>query len=212
MVEDTGLDNSDTRRIIRPVIHYEEPPIRKPPITETGVIGWLRTNLFGSPGDTILTIFSIMVVISATSGFLKWSIAKADWDVVTRNLRLFTSGRYPVEYVNRVTLVALIIAVMSGYSWRVFARASKWVAISAVLVIVAFFIVPVFTNQLPYPSTHQYIEAVPESQPVGTVFLLREDDSLSLSLSPADPRQGILVGFSDTDSATKAGLCVPFTA
>ena len=205
MVEDTGLDNSDNRRIIRPVIHYEEPPIRKPPITETGVIGWLRTNLFGSPGDTILTIFSIMVVISATSGFLKWSISQADWDVVTRNLRLFMSGRYPVEYVNRIRLMVLIIAVMSGFSWRVFARASKWVAIGTVVLIVGFLIIPVFTNQLPYPSTHQYIEAVPESQPVGTVFLLQEADSLSLSLSPADPRQGILVGFSDTDSATRAG-------
>lgn len=43
-----------------------------PPVTETGLIKWLRENLFSSTPNTILTLVSLYVVYAALSAALPW--------------------------------------------------------------------------------------------------------------------------------------------
>ena len=50
-----------------------------PPASETGLVKWLRENLFSSIFNTILTILSIYVVFSVASGLFPW-IANGIWE------------------------------------------------------------------------------------------------------------------------------------
>jgi len=40
-----------------------------PPASETGLVKWLRENLFSSVFNTILTIVSVYVIFRVSSGF-----------------------------------------------------------------------------------------------------------------------------------------------
>jgi general L-amino acid transport system permease protein len=43
-------------------------PAGKPPVTEVGVIGWLRTNLFSGLGNTIMTLLTLAALYWIISG------------------------------------------------------------------------------------------------------------------------------------------------
>ena len=101
-----------------------------PPASTTGVIGWLRKNLFGSLSDAILTVVGIGIIV-----YLVWSIldftviravgtgingdacrkpgAGACWPYVTSFWRLFIYGYYPQAEQWRANVVfALFVALL----------------------------------------------------------------------------------------------------
>ena len=47
-------------------------PELPPPARETGVVKWLRENLFSSPGNSVLTIVSILVIYMIANNTLPW--------------------------------------------------------------------------------------------------------------------------------------------
>jgi general L-amino acid transport system permease protein len=47
------------------------------PNLSTGIVGWMRTNLFNSIGNTILTLFSIVLIYSAASGLFSFALGSA---------------------------------------------------------------------------------------------------------------------------------------
>lgn len=52
----------------------------KPPTTETGVLAWLRENLFSSWFNTLLTVLSIGLLIWIVPPFLDWALFKSVWN------------------------------------------------------------------------------------------------------------------------------------
>ncbi len=60
-------------------IIFEKQPDRPPPISEVGVIGWVRTNLFGSTLNTILTLLSLYFLYLLIPPFVDWAIINANW-------------------------------------------------------------------------------------------------------------------------------------
>ncbi len=50
-----------------------------PPASETGVIGWMRKNLFSSVSNTIFTLIAFYLVYMIVPGFLQWSLFDAVW-------------------------------------------------------------------------------------------------------------------------------------
>ncbi len=46
--------------------------IIKPPISNVGVIGWIRENLFSSPLNTVLTIIIASILWFSVIPFLQW--------------------------------------------------------------------------------------------------------------------------------------------
>ena len=55
---------------------------RKPPIATTGVVGWLRMNLFSNWFNTIITFLVIYFIYQLLPWFLDWSIFSADFTFV----------------------------------------------------------------------------------------------------------------------------------
>lgn len=104
-----------------------------PPISErSGLIRWLKTNLFSSWYDTILTIFGVWFVYWAVKGLLIWIFTTARWEVVAANMRLIMIGQFSIEQVGRLWLWLGFIVFLSGNSIGIWARKSKY-AISVLL-------------------------------------------------------------------------------
>lgn len=50
-------------------------PQKAPPASEVGMIGWMRTNLFSSVGNSILTILSLYCIYLVIAAVLPWAIS-----------------------------------------------------------------------------------------------------------------------------------------
>lgn len=101
-----------------------------PPSTSIGPVAWLRRNLFSSLVSSAMTGLIIGLLVVALVGIAQWAIGEARWDVVTRNLRLFLVGQYPVEQAWRVWLSLAILSVLSGASATVYGHTSRTMAVA----------------------------------------------------------------------------------
>jgi len=112
---------------------------RKPPIASTGVLGWLRLNLFSNWSNTLLTILLVYFIYQIVPSFLNWSIFSADfthnylgqliidrtfctrvmepelggacWAIIFVRFYQFIYGFYPIEEVWRVNIVYFLLVV-----------------------------------------------------------------------------------------------------
>jgi general L-amino acid transport system permease protein len=95
------------------------------PRSAVGPIAWLRTNLFASVGDTILTLVALALIFLAVPPLINWAFISAAWDGPDRSVctptdvgacwafvkakfAQFIYGRYPVAERWRVDLVFLL--------------------------------------------------------------------------------------------------------
>jgi general L-amino acid transport system permease protein len=82
----------------------------KPPVTEVGVIGWLRANLFNSWYNSLLTVIVLAMLFQLLPPFFKWAfidsvwntpaeacrdIDGACWSVVPKNISFIIFGFFP---------------------------------------------------------------------------------------------------------------------
>jgi len=113
---------------------------RKPPIATTGLLGWVRMNLFSNWINSFLTIFILYFLYLIIPPFLSWAIFSADfthnylgelvidrtyctrvldpelggacWSIIFVRFYQFVYGFYPVEEVWRVNLVYFLLVVV----------------------------------------------------------------------------------------------------
>ena len=116
-------------------------PDLPPPITNVGVIGWLRTNLFSSWPNTLLTFAALYLVVLIVPPMVQWAFLDADWVGDTREacdsggacwvfvgvrLNQFMYGLYPEAEYWRINLAGTLrigSSVSTGYlaafwGWR----------------------------------------------------------------------------------------------
>jgi len=143
-------------------IRTEEAPVMPAPVSTTGVIGWLRQNLFSSIGNTILTVIGILIAYWIIAPFVQFAIidavwtgsdrtaclpeegaghAGACWAYVKAYLPQFIYGRYPVEEIYRVNIVyALFVALLVPLAMP----SAPFKTVNALLFLVVFPIVSYF--------------------------------------------------------------------
>lgn len=56
-------------------VRKEMVPEKAPPLSEVGVIGWMRTNLFSSIGNSILTLLTLYCIYLVIAAVLPWAIS-----------------------------------------------------------------------------------------------------------------------------------------
>ena len=123
--------NNTTPKNFLPGTHPNWPP----PVSNRGLLAWVRNNLFSSPLNTVLTIMSFLLLWSIIPPFFEWSVtnsiftadsriqcwdqmavpgAGACWAFIDDRLALFTYGFYPEPLRWRVNLsfVLLILAII----------------------------------------------------------------------------------------------------
>ncbi|WP_291015083.1 amino acid ABC transporter permease [Hydrogenophaga sp.] len=128
---------------------------RPSPVKVTGVVPWVRRNLFNDWRSSLTTLFVIGLVLYVLPSLANWSIfnsvvrADADacqaargtgacWGVVTEKYRLILFGRFPYEehwrplLATSIMIGALVLSCMR-YFWK------PWLAIMWVGVLTVFF-------------------------------------------------------------------------
>jgi general L-amino acid transport system permease protein len=107
-------------------VRKEEEPILAPPREEVGIVHWLRTGLFSTPTNAILTLLGIAFVVWALPPIVRWTIvnavwvsddrtacaapgAGACWAFVEAKFGQFIYGRYPFDERWRVDLAAILL-------------------------------------------------------------------------------------------------------
>ncbi|MDE0228847.1 MAG: amino acid ABC transporter permease [Spirochaetaceae bacterium] len=156
---------SETRAFFR---HRDQMiPGRPAPATHVGVIGWLRTNLFSSWFNTLLTVAALLLLWRVVPPLLGWTLFNADfsgvtgeectgegacWAWVDQRINQFLYGFYPADSYWRVNaaLILLIPAVAYVLFDRIpYARYGRWYSL-AYPVIAVFLLVaglPVYDGQ-----------------------------------------------------------------
>lgn len=86
---------------------------RKPPVGTSGVLGWLKTNLFSSVVNSIISVVVGVFAIWVIFGLINWVLFSAHWMQIWVNLQLLAVYRYPGDLLWRpLTVVAMIMFVL----------------------------------------------------------------------------------------------------
>jgi len=94
-----------------------------PPLVErSGLLRWLRRNLFNTWYDSLLTVLSLLLIYWVGKGLLTWAFTSADWGVVSANLRLFMVGQYPRQHDGRLWAAIAFLIFLAGNSLAIWAR------------------------------------------------------------------------------------------
>jgi len=89
-------------------------PPRPAPRHSVGPLAWMRTNLFSSPFNSLMTLVVGSSSAYVLFGFVHWIVAEAQWVQVWANMRLFAVFRYPVDLVWRPLLVVAVFMLLFG--------------------------------------------------------------------------------------------------
>jgi general L-amino acid transport system permease protein len=112
---------------------------RKPPVATTGILGWLRSNLFSNWVNSLISLFVLYILIQFIPWILHWTIFAADfkynfngekiidrtmcsrvldpenggacWAIIYVRFYQFMYGFYPRDEVWRVNLSYIMLAV-----------------------------------------------------------------------------------------------------
>ncbi len=108
--------------------HHDE---IKPPVTEVGVIGWIRANLFNGWFNSLLTIAVLYLLWLIVPGTVTWAFIDsvwltgseecratdgACWSVITANIRFILFGFYPHDLQWRPLLAMGLLVALLFYS------------------------------------------------------------------------------------------------
>jgi general L-amino acid transport system permease protein len=109
-------------------VHVEE---LRPPITQIGVIGWVRNNLFNGVFNSILTAVALVFLWKVVPPLFRWAFidsmwhttgqacrqaAGACWSIISMNYRFILFGFYPYEQQWRPFLAMMILFGLLFYS------------------------------------------------------------------------------------------------
>jgi general L-amino acid transport system permease protein len=103
----------------------------RPPVTNIGVIGWMRANLFNGYLNSLLTLAVLYLLWQTMPPFVSWAFidslwfatsdqckagSGACWSVITANIRFILFGFYPHELQWRPLLAIVILIALLLYS------------------------------------------------------------------------------------------------
>ena len=117
-----------------------------PSADQGGMLNWVRSNLFSSLGDTLITLVTLFVLASALIPAVQWAVIDATWSGGSRSdcapqgacwvflkvrIEQFIYGFYPLDQRWRVNLTGLLLAVLAIWLAWPHAPGRKYAAIFA---------------------------------------------------------------------------------
>lgn len=101
-------------------------PQRAAPAASSGIIGWLRANLFSGLFSSIFTLLGIYVLYLLLVPMISWAFVNADWlgnsreacvsggacwVFISNRLQQFTYGFYPSNEIWRINLTFVLFVL-----------------------------------------------------------------------------------------------------
>ena len=110
-------------------VRTQSSPMRPPPVSAQGAVGWMREHMFASPLSSMLTLLAVVLLAWVIPDLVRfafidavWSGDKGEacrapgagacWAYVRAKIGFFTYGLYPRDQVWRVNLVLIVGAVL----------------------------------------------------------------------------------------------------
>jgi general L-amino acid transport system permease protein len=112
-------------------LHQNTAKELKPPITNIGILGWMKANLFNGWFNSALTLVFVYILWLSVPPFINWAFINSSWftsseqctagtgacwSVVTANIRFILFGFYPHELQWRPLLAIVILIGLLIYS------------------------------------------------------------------------------------------------
>ncbi len=161
----------------------EAPPARRPPITEIGLINWMRENLFRSWFDAILTLVTGLGIVIGLYSLLRWALLQAQWEVVFLNLRQLSVGLiFPPDQVWRAEFAALTVVFLSLFSVAVWGKITRGILAIVGFLIAIYILVPLIAAQTVLTTFYTYVSANHNARQI--IFLGYEGEELTFTLDP----------------------------
>jgi len=165
-------------------------PPSPPPATATGVIGWMRENLFSGPLNSVLTLVSIAVVVILVPEFVGWAFVRGVW-----NASSLSECREIIAAAHGEGASGACWAVINErfnqFMFGFYPAESYWRPILAfALLFVA--VAPVLFDNVPYRSALLIHTCL---YPLIAVFLIWGGSFWMIPLVIAGPVLGYLAGF-----------------
>jgi general L-amino acid transport system permease protein len=106
-------------------------PETTPPQRRASPLQWVRTNLFSSVWNTLLTLVMAPLLAWATISFLRFLFVDARWEIVEVNLTNFMVGGFPRDQLWRLWIALAVMAVAVGAGAGVTAATAREAALAA---------------------------------------------------------------------------------
>jgi general L-amino acid transport system permease protein len=94
---------------------------------------WVRTNLFSTWYNTVITIVLLYGLANALVGLVGWMAQAQGWPAAFTNMKLILAWTYPNDQIWRPRLAVLIVAALLGLSAGVWRGVVQLVTIGAAL-------------------------------------------------------------------------------
>ena len=92
-------------------------PDQPPPANSVGAIGWMRSNLFSTWYNTLLTVVALYLLVTALPPLINWLFVSADW--IGENKKTYTSGGACWVFVANRLDIFIYGFYPSDQTWRV---------------------------------------------------------------------------------------------
>ena len=125
-------------------------PELPPPRSETGIVGWVYSNLFNSWQNGVLTFGAGVAILLGLWFGLRWALLSADWSVISQIGGLFLIGQYNTDQACpgndcfwRPQAALLLVTMLLGMVWVVAGGGvAKRIALAVAVVAAAFAFLP----------------------------------------------------------------------
>src|SRR6202048_405769 len=162
-------------------------PERPAPVKTTGFVGFLRTRLFNSPTNILLTIASILLLWFTVIPALKFLLAQSVWHATDRNACLAENAGHPVG-----ACWPYIQAKFTQFIYGFYPEPERW-RVNLTFVLAALLLLPLLIPRLPAKGLNAGLFFI--AFPVVAFFLLHGGglDGFGVSWTA-----GLLSGFAES--------------
>ena len=162
-------------------------PERAPPVKTTGFVGFLRTRLFNSPGNILLTIVSILLLWFTVVPAVKFLLVDAVWTGKDRTACLPEAAGHMVG-----ACWPFVQAKFSQFIYGFYPEAERW-RVNLTFFLAALLLLPLLIPRLPAKGLNAGLFFI--VLPVVAFFLLHGGGLDGFGVSWA---AGLLSGFNDS--------------
>src|ERR1700710_1371236 len=168
-------------------VRKELVPERAAPIKTTGFVGFLRTRLFNSPTNILLTIVSILLLWFTVIPAAKFLLIDAVWRGTDRNACLAENAGHPVG-----ACWPYVQAKFSQFIYGFYPEPERW-RVNLTFVLAALLLLPLLIPRLPGQGLSAGLFFI--ACPLVAFFLLHGDGLGGFGVSWT---AGLLTGFADS--------------
>ena len=150
---------------------------RPAPVKTTGLVGFLRTRLFNSPANTLLTVLSVLLIWFTVVPTIRFVLIDAVWHGADRNACLAANAGHPVG-----ACWPYVSAKFTQFIYGFYPETERW-RVNLTFLLAALLLLPLLIPRLPAKALNACLFFI--AFPVVAFFLLHGGGMIAFVVSGA---------------------------